>query len=494
VKVFHEGVAIVAEPVRPCVASDLAAAIDSGAGALGPAASVLAPPHNRYEALSRELARESDLRRLAECTVRIQSDAVQLALDLLVREPDIAGFFRVFVKNLVEECESHSCGVWLLDEDGSSCELWMAYLGDHFFSKASADWATLALPRESMGAHLFSHAPGWTATIDYSGDDPRLPEPVRAFHRERGLGSLLAAPLVLPTRNLGWIVLSTRGASACESLWRVRLIDAMARQATLALHQSQMAEHSRVEERRQAVLEERNRIARDIHDTLAQGFAAILMQLQGAQRASGAALPAHVTRSLDTAIELARTHMIEARRSVCALRPQMGEIDDVRATLERVVALARRTTDVPIELTIGELPAFGGGVEREIIGIAQEALTNAVRHARAKHITVHATATRSVGFRLSVADDGRGIAKEYRDIGFGMTSMQERAERIGASLTIVTAPRSGTEVVLAWEPRLFSIPLSGSLAAAGSSAAASAVSALSGSASSGAVGSVDVAR
>jgi signal transduction histidine kinase len=71
---------------------------------------------------------------------------------------------------------------------------------------------------------------------------------------------------------------------------------------------------------------------------------------------------------------------------------------------------------------------------------------------------VQATAVRSVGFRLSVADDGRGIAREHRSAGFGMTSMQERAERIGASLTIVTAPRSGTEVVLAWEPASFSIP------------------------------------
>ena len=94
----------------------------------------------------------------------------------------------------------------------------------------------------------------------------------------------------------------------------------------------------------------------------------------------------------------------------------------------------------------------------EIIGIAQEALTNAVRHARAQRITIHASAVRSVGFRLAVADDGRGISKERRDTGFGMTSMQERAERIGASLTIVTAPRAGTQVVLAWEPPSFAIP------------------------------------
>jgi len=231
----------------------------------------------------------------------------------------------------------------------------------------------------------------------------------------------------------------------------------MARQATLALHQSRVAEQSRVEERRQAVLEERNRMARDIHDTLAQGFGAILMQLQAAQR-STATLPPAVAKSLETAVDLARTHMIDARRSVSALRPQPAESEDVAAALVRMTDLARRTTDIPIELDVAPLPPLGGGIDREIIGIAQEALTNAVRHARARQISVQASSVRSVGFRLSVADDGRGIAREHRGTGFGMTSMQERAERIGASLTIVTAPRSGTEVVLAWEPPSFSIP------------------------------------
>ena len=118
-----------------------------------------------------------------------------------------------------------------------------------------------------------------------------------------------------------------------------------------------------------------------------------------------------------------------------------------------MVDLAQRTSDVPVELVIDELPAFDAGVEREIIGIAQEALTNAVRHARARRIVVRAGAVRGVGFRLSVADDGRGIdAAIAADAGFGMTSMRERAERIGASLTFVTAPRAGTEVVLAWQP------------------------------------------
>jgi signal transduction histidine kinase len=333
----------------------------------------------------------------------------------------------------------------------------MAYIGDQYFTKDGPDWDTLTLPREEMAAHLFAYKQGWGETTEYTGDDERLPESVRTYNRSIGLASVAVAPLVLPSRNLGWIALSTADAPPEEAPWRRLLLEATARQATLALHQSRLAEQSRIEARHQAVLEERNRIARDIHDTLAQGFAAILMQLQSVQRAASS-LPTNIARSIDTAVDLARSHMIEARRSVGALRPQDIEAGDVAAVLERTTELARRTTDVPIELVIEDLPELGAGVEREIIGIAQEALTNAVRHARARKITIHATSSRSVGFRLSVADDGRGIAKERFGAGFGLTSMQERAERIGGSLTIVTAPRSGTEVVLAWEPPAFSIP------------------------------------
>jgi signal transduction histidine kinase len=406
------------------------------------------------------LAREINERRRAECMARIQRDAVQLAIDLLVREPDITGFFRVFIKTLVEECESHACGVWLLDDnqgDQPQCSLWMAYVENRFYTKGSPGWDTLALPSASMSSHLVHHRPGWTDTIEYEGSDARLPEPVRAFNVANGIEAVQVAPLVLATRNLGWFALSSGRAPLCDRAWHHALLDAVARQATLALHQSRLAEQSRVEVRRQAVLEERNRLARDIHDTLAQGFAAILMQLQGAQR-SATALPAAVARSIDTAVDLARTHMVEARRSVCALRPQQHEAEDVAAALERMVDLARRGTDVPIELTITALPVFSGGAEREILGIAQEALTNAIRHARAHRIKIHAEGVRAIGFRLSVADDGRGIAKERHGHGFGMTSMQERADRIGASLTVVTAPRSGTDVVLAWEPASFAIP------------------------------------
>jgi NarL family two-component system sensor histidine kinase LiaS len=159
-----------------------------------------------------------------------------------------------------------------------------------------------------------------------------------------------------------------------------------------------------------------------------------------------------VASSLEIAVELARTHLAEARRSVGTLRPNVGSGEDVATAIRRMADLWQRSAAVPIDVILDELPRFGDGVEREINGIVQEALTNAVRHSRARRITVRASPVRSIGIRLSVSDDGRGISRERTTAGFGMTSMQERAERIGASLTIVTAPRSGTEVVLAWEP------------------------------------------
>ena len=110
-------------------------------------------------------------------------------------------------------------------------------------------------------------------------------------------------------RTLGWIALSSVRTQSASGSWRHALLDATARQATLALYYSRLVEQSLLEARRQAVLEERNRIARDIHDTLAQGFGAILMQLQAAQRAARSGLPPAAARSLETAIDLARTHL-----------------------------------------------------------------------------------------------------------------------------------------------------------------------------------------
>jgi signal transduction histidine kinase len=412
------------------------------------------------EVLRAALIREATERRRGECLASMQAEIVQLAIDLLVRQPDIDGFFGALTKTMVEEGESHVCGVWLIDGSDERCSLWMAYVKDRLVTPQSEGWGiaenpdgtSCRVPCEALARHLFDYAPGWNRTIEYECDDPRMPEVVRDFSREQDAESTIATPLMLGNRTLGWMTVCSRRSSEPETRWwRVELIEAIARQAALALHHSRVVEQSRLEERRKAILEERNRLARDIHDNLAQGFAAILMQLQGARRELCTLTPA-AAASLQTAIDLARTHLTEARRSVGTLRPNVGSGEDIGTAIKRLADLGQRTSSVPIDVVVDELPRVGDGVEREIVSIAQEALTNALRHAQARRVTIRASAVRSLGLRVSVADDGRGIARDRSTSGFGMTSMQERADKIGASLTIVTAPRSGTEVVLAWEP------------------------------------------
>ena len=184
-----------------------------------------------------------------------------------------------------------------------------------------------------MAAHLFAlHAGLDATTVEYAGDDPRLPEAVREFNARSGIESVVVAPLVLPTRNarLGRAVDRATRRRA-RAMWRVALVEAIARQATLALHQSRLAEQSRLEERRKAVLEERNRLARDIHDTLAQGFAAILMQLQAAQRrAARRCRRRSRAASRPPSISPARTWSRRAARSARCGR-SVGDGEDVGA-------------------------------------------------------------------------------------------------------------------------------------------------------------------
>src|SRR5216683_918273 len=108
------------------------------------------PPDTDVARLQVQLSTLRDDKQRAECMASIQRDAVQLALDLLVTHPDLRGFFRMFIKRLVDDSGAHACGVWLLDESTNACDLWMANIGGETLMADSPGWASLDLPRESM--------------------------------------------------------------------------------------------------------------------------------------------------------------------------------------------------------------------------------------------------------------------------------------------------------------------------------------------------------
>ncbi|WP_414588224.1 PAS domain S-box protein [Scytonema sp. PCC 10023] len=199
-----------------------------------------------------------------------------------------------------------------------------------------------------------------------------------------------------------------------------------------------------------SILEERNRMAREIHDTLAQAFTGILAQVGAAKQVltdDVEATQAH----LDLIKELARTGLCEARRSVVALRPQLLEEGSLQSALHRLVAQLRATaTDTTLYYEIeGAAYSLPAEVESNLLRMGQEALTNAIRHANADEIRVELVYDRDQ-FCLRVRDNGQGfgVGSIPSSEGFGLLGMSERAERIGAQLTIRSQPGEGTEMIV----------------------------------------------
>ncbi|MDQ7792794.1 MAG: histidine kinase [bacterium] len=195
-----------------------------------------------------------------------------------------------------------------------------------------------------------------------------------------------------------------------------------------------------------AILEERNRLAREIHDTLAQGLTAMVLQLEAAEDTLGEDLDEVRSRVL-RARELARDSLQEARRSVWNLRPQalaMGGLVPALGSL----ALQLEADGVRANLTLADLDP-PPPVAEALYRIAQEAVANVRRHSRATHVDlVLAKGARNV--ELSITDNGQGFAAQATlrpGGGFGLWAMRERAETVGGQLTVASSPGEGTRVL-----------------------------------------------
>jgi len=190
--------------------------------------------------------------------------------------------------------------------------------------------------------------------------------------------------------------------------------------------------------------DERQRMAREIHDTLAQGLAGIITQVQAASRAKGD--PAEWQRHLDNAARLARDSLAEARRSVHAVGP--GELESARLP-EALAEVAKRWEDihgVRIEFaTTGTARPLHPEVEVTLLRVAQEALANVGKHAGAARVGVTVSYMDDV-VTLDVRDDGAGFVPGTHSGGFGMTSMRQRVTRLAGSLEIESEPGGGTAV------------------------------------------------
>jgi signal transduction histidine kinase len=220
------------------------------------------------------------------------------------------------------------------------------------------------------------------------------------------------------------------------------LAQALAHQAMLAFQLRRLARQSR----QAAVAAERNRMARDIHDTLAQGFTGVIVQLEAVQEAMSQKLATKAAEHLARASELARESLQEARRSVRALRPQSLEEKDLCEALQSLIGKMTAGTTVHAEFVVQgqprELPLEW---DENLLRICQEVLTNVLRHAQASDFCAQ-LAFDDGAIRLNLRDNGIGFDPAGRHDGLGLQGIRERVEAMGGQLSIQSATGEGTTI------------------------------------------------
>ena len=202
--------------------------------------------------------------------------------------------------------------------------------------------------------------------------------------------------------------------------------------------------------REAGMLDERQRMAREIHDTLAQGLTGIITQLEAVKQAVDR--PRDWQRHLDNAVQLARDSLAEARRSVEASRPELLEGEGARLP-EALESAARQWsalngTQVDVATT-GEPQPLDTEIEVALLRTAQEALVNVSKHAHASRVGVTLSYMGDV-VTLDVRDDGIGFdvpdAVAGRGAGFGLTAMRQRVNRVAGTLAVESEPGGGTAI------------------------------------------------
>jgi signal transduction histidine kinase len=298
------------------------------------------------------------------------------------------------------------------------------------------------LPRQHgvLGAMLEAEAPYRTRDVH---EHPRFRGWWPDGHPD--MRSFLGVPIVAPEGVIGAFYLTEKIAAPDFGDEDEALIGVLAAHAAIAITNARLYEQSR----ELSVVAERNRLALDLHDAVSQKLFGLVLSAEAAATLLDRD-PAAAREQVAKLQTLAQEALDELRALVFELRPPDLEKDGLCGALRKHVETLRRAQQRDIELDVDESIPGDAARDGEILRIAQEALQNALRHADAEHVVLrlHSDDGRLV---LEVADDGVGFepgATGLQSRRLGLTSMKERAQRLGATLEIRSAPGAGTTVRL----------------------------------------------
>ena len=400
----------------------------------------------RAQEMQESVAREKEmlaLQRVAE--LGRANEALRGCLDALASVPELDDFLGQVMAAMTRQLGALSSTLRIRNFEQNTLPLEIVFQDGRVMSPAEAKypevWRNLSIDEQHFA--LFLDQPtSITSTID-----PRspMPEVQRSYLLGLGIKTIVIIPLTSGGQLNGRLTFrfTEQRDFRPEEL---EISRALATQASLAIQLTRLAKNAR----QSAVLEERNQLAGEIHDSLAQFFTGISMQLGAAKEVIQTGGDNGLSY-IERATELAQFGLAEARRSAFSLQPSVIEDSGLIETLQKLVERSNipgrlrcnfHSDDVPEETV---LPA----VRQDLLRIAQEAISNAVRHARPTVISVNVRWD-PPNLVLEVIDNGSGIAdaKLANGDGFGLSSMRARAENLGAQFDVRTAPGRGTSILV----------------------------------------------
>src|SRR6184192_2387927 len=382
--------------------------------------------------------------RASEQVARGQVEALTYSLDVLATAPAPDKFLGQMLSTIGRLLAAQSVVLWLLNESDDSLVL-RAWAEGTNFARVDPEHPFIKNPlswKEDLGLQelFFSGAPSVCEDIEH---DHNVFAALSEYLKSGGTKKFLRIPTLVGGRVRGFIGIR-HGDRPPYRPEEIELAQALAHQAMLAIQLNEFAEQSR----QAAILEERNRLARDIHDTLAQGFTGVIVQLEALEDAIACCRRKEANQHLQRAGELARRSLNEARRSVHALRPQALEggnfWDSLKGLIKNTTAGTALHTTFSLRGKLRHLPLAW---QENLLHIGQEALTNALKYAHPRNFETKLIFN-TKELHLQLRDDGDGFKVKERHDGFGLAGMRERVEQMGGTLKISSARGKGTDVLV----------------------------------------------
>lgn len=359
--------------------------------------------------------------------------------DVLAAEPDLDRALSHVLQTMTEQLESPSASLWLVNSDSNTFSPHLIYWQGEVVSATAQTIEQLEwLHEQPIPCHLRlnQQTRDRTPVICNADQCPHSPDLQRQWMDRRGIKTLLSVPLLFDARIIGSFMVRFTQLRQF-AIKELALTQALAHQATLSIQANQA--------KQAALHEERHRLAEEIHDTSAQAFTSISVQVGLAQWLIQQD-PIAVPPILDRIKLLIQAGLRESSRSVWSLYPavedDMNLAHKLSYCLEQCACDVFLKTNLQVVGTPYPIPAI---VCHNLMRIGQEAIINVLKHAQANTLEVVLMYSVQI-ISLCVKDDGCGFASKLNSGGFGLISIAKRVDRINGQLLIQSQPGKGTEI------------------------------------------------